>query len=279
MDWGKAKNYTIIFLVLLNIFLFIFNLISDKRYFISDEQISNISELLQKNDIKLNAEIPTDFKPMWQVVFEKNIYDETIFQKIFFQEGEKFNRTSDFEKTILSSENKKITIFEDFVEFQSFQKSNDFSSMDKALNFSNSYIKKISEFFEGFSLYQTKDLSDCYFIEFIQKYKGIDVFNNYVKFNINKDGTFKIQIKYFKIKSSYSDAIDICSADEALFIFADEIKKMYAKEIIVSKIEKGYYFENYTKGKNIVSLPYYKIDIIGVEQSFFINAYNRNFVE
>ncbi len=281
MDWGKAKNYIILFLMVFNLFLFVCNILSDRKYTIGTEQSDAIKTIMEKKNITLSSEIPVDYKPMQQINFSECSYDEINIQKIFFSDSEDIQRSSDFMKTLLISGDKKVSIYPDRVEFES-------SNIDLTSGFTeknvtdicDGYVDKVSDYYSGLTKYKADLSSDglSYQVEYIQKYKGKLIFNNHILFNVYKSGTIKAEMSYFPIKG-YGSTVDICSADEALFIFAGKVDEIFVgQSVSIKRIEKGYYFGDFEKGSNIVATPYYRIEVSGTDQMFFINAYNRTLV-
>lgn len=281
MDWDKAKNYTIIFLVILNLFLLLCNLWFNKRYVLLDSQIESIKNILNDRGIVVDAEIPNEYKPMIQINLGNCVYDTEYFQKIFFDGKEEIKRTSEFEKTILSSDDEKIVIFSDYVEFQKEKVvfSSGFNE-EEVLKICSEYAEKINDFYEGLEVHSIRKEEDCFAVEYVQNYRGNDIFNNFALFKIYKDGHIVLKMKYFPIKNMYGAAVDICSADEALFIFSDKAKEACnSSKINVTNVEKGYYFDDFENGGSIVSVPYYRIEVLQREEPFFVNAYNRTLLE
>ncbi len=283
MDWGKAKNYTIIFLIFLNTVLFFCNIFFNKRYIITDEQIDSVKTILNERKVKIDAscDIPIDYSPMLQVSFGEYYYDEINIQKIFFPESGDVKRTTDFEKTILSLDDATIFIKEDIVEFES---PNAFKQVpmdrESAIKACEEYALRAEEFFDDLEDYGVREFSDCYIVEYIGRYKNTSVFCNYMRFKIFKNGGMYVKLRYFPVKNLYGSEVDICSADEALFIFSEKAGEICGTEnVSVLKIAKGYYFDDFVRGNKIISIPYYRVDVAEREEPFFVNAYNRTLEE
>ncbi len=281
MDWSKAKNYTIVLLIFLNLFLFLCNLWFNKRYVIDNDDIESVKIILGKRNIRLNADVPVDYKPMVQINFDNCVYDDINLQKIFFEESNDVKRISDFEKIVFVSGDRKVVVSDDIVEYENSNVSFDERfGRESVLKICEKYAENIDRFYDGLCLYSVNRIEDYYIVEYVQKYKGTEVFNNYIKFKVSNDGHMKIKFRYFPIKGMYGEAVDICSADEALFIFSDKADEVFGKkEISVTSITKGYYFNDFEKGNVIVSVPHYRIEVDGRENPFFVNAYNRRIVE
>lgn len=283
MDWSKAKNYTIIFLIFLNIVLFFCNLRFNKRYELTDESIESVKAVLDKKNIKtgLCKSMPVEYNPIEQLSFDEYSYDEIDLQKIFFGGQKLVKRTSDFDKTVIEYENKTISVEGDTVFYNdphAFSKEDFGQGMISQI--CEEKAERVSEFFDGFKFYGIEFYGEHYAAEYIQEYKGIPVFGNYIRFKAYENGSLSAELKYFPVKGQYGEKAAICSADEALFVFSQKAKEICGTEIInVVKIEKGWYSDDFEGGGKIISMPYYRIKVKEREEPFFVNAYNRTLKE
>lgn len=276
MDWDRAKNYTVVFLVALNLFLFVCNIWSDSRYILTSESVDSIKNILLKNGITVDAELPENYMPMRQIRFSEPWYDIIELQEIFFRENKNIRRTEEFEKTILTSGDETISIFGGKVYYQkrSSDMKQDFSEKS-VMEICRPYVEKINEAYTEMTLDNIKRYEDYFIVQYIQRYKGFNIFNNYIRFTVFKDGSLEAEFKYNNVKGMFGNKMDVCSADEALFIFSDEIKKISDLETItVNDIEQGYFFE---KSDDRIAAPYYRILIEESHLAFYVNAYNSTF--
>ena len=79
MDWKLTKNYMVLFLIILNIILFIANFFSPKDYKISKLQEESILKYAEENNVELNTKIPKNFYPMNSISMKKIQHNEIIF--------------------------------------------------------------------------------------------------------------------------------------------------------------------------------------------------------
>lgn len=71
MNWQRAKSQLIIILIILNLILlgfWAYDYISEVPYRVSDETLEEFEELLLKNNIKLDASIPDEDKPLGTLI-------------------------------------------------------------------------------------------------------------------------------------------------------------------------------------------------------------------
>lgn len=295
MDWSKAKNYTIVFLVGLNIFLFVSNFLADRKYIMSSDSKTAISQLLNNNGITLSAELPKTYMPMRQMTIENYAYDFIQLQDIFLTDKTDIKRTREFDKTIISSENEKIIVYNNTVYYQNTDKENTVAFEKAAvLKRCGEYAAKISDAYYEMSLDYISKTNDgeAFIVEYFTKSGGYNIFSNYLRFTVKSDGSLYLEFKYGKIGKTYGSETDICSPDEALFVFMDSAQRLVdSSSITVERVEIGYFlnYDNlsgsdslsatdvYSLGTN-TAIPCYRIAVAETKQSFFVNAYNRTII-
>lgn len=279
MDWNKAKNYTIIFLFLLNALLIGLNFKKDQQYVITSDQKKSITTVLSENNVVINTDIPEEFVPIGQLYMKPYNYDVLKLQKIFFGDVSEVKRTEEFEKTILTYNKKSLVIANNIVSFRD-------NIVDNNIEFSKSYaVKRCSNIISAIENNYTKMYMDTYSVNsdvislrYIQKFNGYNIFNNVVIFKVYKSGIIECEFTYNEPIEIKQPKLDICSADEALFTFMNEIKDIYGDErVFIKKIDFGYLIDDNSdlNTNNIVSVPHYRIFTENIEQPFYINAYNN----
>lgn len=291
MDWKKAKNYTIIFLLLLNAMLFVLNIVKYNRYGLSPNQEKAVVAVLEKNNITLEADIPTTFMPMAQLELKNSAYDSLELQRIFFGENKNIKRTEEFEKTIFSfqaenatEENEILTINSNNALYENNNAMKEFKLDEKsALKLTEPYVKKIGEAFTPLTLFNVSVYDDYICVEYDFEYLKKKLFNNRVTFKIYPYGKLQCQFSYLEPIQMTGEKTDICSADEALFSFYKGISGNYPegeeKGIKIIKMDLGYYSEDYLNGDSqLIAVPHYRIYIKDIDEPYFINAYNGNMV-
>ena len=89
MYWSRVKTILIVLFLCINIFLLINMMITVNRTIvISTETVRNTVEVLQKNDIKINAEdIPTKIEQVSKLKIDNAIQDADIFAEKVLGKG------------------------------------------------------------------------------------------------------------------------------------------------------------------------------------------------
>ena len=278
MDLNRAKNYTIIFLIFLNLFLFFCNHIFGEDYKLKRENKEALISVLSRNDVYLKCSIPEYSKPMRVLYFENSDIDLITIQNIFFDKNENIKRTEEFEKTIVTSGLKTITLYGSYIYFKSLEKDANFVlKKENAIKKCDGYMEKINLLYPNMSLDNIKISDDKIIVRYCLKSDGYKLFDSHAFFHVYKDGTFEMELSYYKNKRGNEYKADICSSDEALFVFLDEIRKIYdSGRINIEAVDLGY-FSGYTYNQSTdtpQSVPHYRILSDITEEPFYINAYN-----
>lgn len=282
MDWKLAKNYALTFLLILNIILFSFNSLKQTKYKINSNQKAAILSYMKKNNITLNenTNIPNKFYPMEQFKVKNVFYDYLLLQQIFFLNNNNIKQTKEFDNIILTNSFETLTIYPTYVEYKNNKIINDFNfNKQNILNICEKYVKNIEGEYGKFFLDIVKKQNNFFYVLYTQKLKNQNIFNNVIEFKIYNNGTINIYFKVFNKVGFSGEKTTIYSADEVIYIFINEVKKIFQKNIIIEKIDIGYYLSdtlNYTE--NIILTPHYRFFIKDVETPFFINAYNGSFI-
>lgn len=281
MDWKKAKNYTILFLLALNIMLFTLNLIKLNKYNLSQGQKKAINTILNNNNISIKSEIPDNFKPMPQIILKSPTYDTIELQNIFFNNINDIKRTEEFEKTIFSIKNESLTIDGNYALYENKNTSESFQLNEKnALKKIEKCINTIEKKFDTFKLSNMIENENYITFQYDQSYIDNIIFNNNIIFTVYSDGSFTCSLSYFEPVHITGDKSDICSADEALFSFYKEIKNTIDENAInIIDMDLGYFIEDYAQNDSeITAVPHYRIFIDGVDEPYYINAYNNSMI-
>ena len=279
MDTKLAKNYTIIFLVILNLILFIIGFLLEEKYKITKEQQNTIISYLEKENIKIYTDIPKNYEPMPQISMKKTKNDDLSLQKIFFDNSSNLIRTEKFENTIFKEGNKTLTINNLFIYFRDLEEKNNFKySRETSLKIAEQYKKILEKIYGKMYLDRVVEEQNYFNISYIQKVDNYKIFNNIVTIKVYKDGKIELYSNNYQKPDVVSTKLNIYSVDEALYTFSKGIKDLIPdKEIYIRNIDLGYYLKMDSDNINFLFLPYYRFYIKGNETPFYVNAYTNIF--
>lgn len=278
MDTKLTKKYTIIFLLILNIVLLVINILTKDIYVINKQQKDIILSYIQEQNIELETNMLTKYYPMPKLNMKKAIYNENMLKNMFFNVKKEIDRQEDFENVVLSQDKKSLTINKFFVYFQDLNVPKDFSYDENfALKVAKKYKKIIQKKYGKLYFDKVQKINDSIQVSYLQKDGKYSLFNNVLKVNIYKDGTMDLVFNFYKKIDDASNKIDICSPDEALYTFTNEIKKLIPdKKITITSMDLGYYFKDYNDDISFSFNPYYRF-CIDNDSIFYINAYTNTF--
>ncbi len=279
MDTKLAKNYTIIFLLVLNLVLFLLSFLLEEKYKISKEQQNTIISYLEKENIKVYADIPKKYEPMAQISMKKTKHDDLTLQKIFFDDNDDLIRTEKFEDTIFKQGEKILKVNNLFIYFQDLEKKENFIyNKENCLNIAEEYKKSIEDIYGKMHLDRIVEEQDYFLISYIQKIDGYKIFNSTLNIKVFKDGEIDIYFNNYQKPDIISEKINIYSVDEALYTFCKEIRSLIPdREIYIRDIDLGYYLKMDSENITFSFLPYYRFYIKGNETPFYVNAYTNSF--
>lgn len=281
MDWKLTKNYTIIFLIVLNILLLIINFFKEDKYKLSQTQKSSINFFLDQNDIKLYDDIPKKFYPMSSISMKKVNYNEIILQKIFFENLDSIVRTTEFENTIFKNKNNQTLLINDsYVLYEGdIDKGKKFQySKSNSIKEGDEIKRRIEKEYGKMILDRVVENKDYFSISYNQRINNFKVFNNFLNVNVYKDGKITVLFNQYSEVKYLGDKKEICSADEAIYTFAQEIRNLFSdEEVYISQIDLGYFLGLSKNEIEFIFKPYYRFYIKNIDTPFYINAYTNTF--
>ncbi len=279
MDTKLAKNYTIIFLLVLNILLFAISFFLEEKYKITKEQEDTIISYLEKENVKIYTKIPKKYLPMPKITMKKTKHDNLLLQNIFFDTNNTVTRTERFEDTIFKQDNKTLKVNNLFVHFSDLDKKQGFLyDKENCINVAERYKESLEDIYGKMYLDRATDEKEYYFISYIQKTDGYKIFNNTLNIKVYKDGEIELYFNNYSKKDVLSKKLNICSPDEAIYTFVKEIKNLIPdQEIYIRQIDLGYYLKINDENINLSFEPYYRFYIKDNSEPFYVNAYTNTF--
>ena len=218
MNWARAKNLCLIFLILLNVFLFIMINISGDKYKLDNTSVNAIQNLLLKNNIKCEK-MMVKFYPKKQLILSNSEVDKDKLAKIFFK-GENFS----YENNCIFNEQKRLKLLNNGFECEFF-KTKQYDNDKKIKEICNLIVKKIKDPDTNFVLDKEK-LDEI--VEYRQKFHSMIIIDNFVRFEILDGCIKKIVYEYSPVANFFGTSYEIKSPDVILFEFMkndDVVKK------------------------------------------------------
>ena len=282
MDWNKAKNLIIIFLMGLNVVLLLLIFMHSPRHTLAHAQEAAILEVLRANNVAIHAPIPRSYAPMAQMRLFSPHYDMTALHAFFFDEDAVLTRTTDYEQVVYTDQhNRTLTIFSDgLVLFDGL-----FLSADE---FGAATIREVCDALVAASALTPNFIFDHpdphgiatdrgYRLEYRQLFNGQLVFGNFIAFSVTEEGIVQIAYNYASVDGFESNRRSLISPDEALFAFMRHMLNLYGieREAVVTHMDIVYHQEE-SPGRDVtvfVAVPCYRFWVEGMENPYLINAY------
>jgi len=282
MEWSRAKDIIIVFLVLLNLMLGVIVLSARERHTLSAEQERNIVQVLYAENISINTQIIRRTPPMRMLELVPGIIDSSLMKQIFlgtidaeiFEYGAIRRYYYDGSNVFVYANR---VIFESGV-FHEFRE----IDFELAMRLSDEFLSGLGKMAAGFEL----DVGPYFgvneiIVEYRQSIDGVVIYNNYFLFAIDNYGIRRIEYSQNTAMGLSSSPNEICRMDEALFSFlramrfdsADRPRRVIEKMDIV-------YFMDQANLEQAIAYPYfrfyyreYRADGSYITRRSMVNAY------
>ena len=238
MDWERAKNFCLLFLFLLNAFLFVsINIFGDKYKLDIDNKIA-ILDLLEKNNLKFDADLKK-FSPKKNMSVVDYKFDFDSLKKIFLNFDVKNIRLNVFDKNGFDCN------FE-------FKKKLELKEIKKICD---DIVAQINFLAEANFILDKRENNFVYY----DRYDGFFLMDNFISIDVSGNYEIKIKCRYKKIKGFVGDKFEICSPDLVLyeFIKCDDVIKKEPK--VINKFELVYRIKDDFKKNFLIAEPMYLI--------------------
>ncbi len=286
MNWDKAKNLTIVFLLMLNIILGILVYFNSNDYIVTSEEEAAIINVLFQNKISIYDQIPKKYEPLEQLILSPNNFTTDTFVNILFGSNENVKRTLENNKTIFSDDTGKTLTFINNILF--FENENGSEKIELSKETAEAvcigFIKENARIFPNFEI-DTNETgfieNNIYKITYRQVYRDNIIYSNYVTFLVTENGIINIEYVYNPPVGFDSKPKDICSPDKVLFILMQHILNTYENEaIIIKKLDIVYYQEEINDKNDITikTIPCYRFYISESNIPILINATTGNVI-
>jgi hypothetical protein len=248
MDWSKAKNLFIFLFLAINIFLAAYLFMSFKNDS-SNANILNTEKILKSRGYTLNTKIPK-ITEAYKMHYEIGQYDsayiaQKLLEKPKLSETE-INSTQSFQngtKKIIFHPDKSLFTFEDTAP----TKNVDISTPEKVEKYCIEFISQLKLPILNLYLetYKT-NFDESVSIRFIEKYKNLYIFNNYIELKLTKKGLVFMEWNMAKLTGFDKAKVPVNPAYQLLLKYFVE-----GKNRTIEEIDLGYELEKDVMGSKI----------------------------
>lgn len=277
MDWDKAKNLTIVFFLLLNILLGVLVYWEENSYIISAEQEKAIVGVLAQNKINLYTRIDREYKPMRRMELGEYDFGGEDFVRQFFDRMEEVLLTEEHNRSVFTQGDAILSIQNEYVHYQNPQgigKKTD--AKPDAADICETWIKNLK--MGSFQLEGISQEDGRHVLRYLNVYQGHVVQSNFINFVVTDQGIVEIDLSYRPPEGFSGRPQVICSADEALFTFMQQMKNMYGdRDVFINKMDMAFYVSETgqaAEGKPVAE-PCYRIFVAGEPLPFLVHGYRN----
>lgn len=252
MDWERAKKFCFLFLIVLNIFLFIGINIFGNKYELDFESKKAILDLLEKNNLEFGGELKK-LSPKRNMNVNDYKFDFDDLKKILLN---------------FDVKNIKLNVFDNNGFDCSFKlkKKLELKEIKKTCNEIVAQINFLAD--ANFVLDNIKNN----FLVYYDRYDGFFLMDNFIDIKVDDNYEIKIKCRYKKINGFVGDKFEICSPDLVLYEFIkceDVIKK---EPKVINKFELVYKLKDDFKKNFLIAEPVYLI-IYNNNYEKYLDAY------
>lgn len=278
MEWKKAKNYTIVFLIVINCLFFVLNIVKLSETRLSAEDIRAVSTVLKDRGITLNCELPEDFSDMGQLYMRSYEYDNIVLQEIFFGKISGVRRTEEDGDIVFSGDKGRLTVSSDCVRFEGELGGRLVIDEDTAAAYLAGYVNELNRRFTDYRERVKFAADGGYYFEFGQRFHNQLVLSNYLKAWVYENGKIEIVFNYQQPVEYKGSKEEIISADEAVYAASKSIMADFVATTI-DGVEKGYYLTERHGSGELAAVPQYKVYVDGGTAAYYVNAYSGDVVK
>jgi len=294
MEWERAKNYILIFFLLLNLGLGLLLYVESRRYTLTGEQEHRIHSVLAQNNISMYIFPPRRFPPMRTLSVTGFYYDTDALLQVLFENPYYVERSQAFGGYVFQNGSSRMIISNGFIFFEDpdgFRRNrvpgiNPLAPESTPLTHACASVLTdafVRSYFPGFVHDRFFFVDDGYGIRIIyhQEYRQQLVHSNFIEFLVTSTGIVQIEMQFGEIQGFVGEQRMIFSPDEALLRFAQRVRHITQEEPISIRRMDLVYFQEYVSDQNSVynAVPFYRIFTCRGDRPFLVNAFTNMIID
>ena len=280
MNWEKAKTLTLIFLLLINVFLAVLVYYAGRKYTLSAAQEAAINKYMSRNNVSLNSAIPRNFRPMAALRMQAFEYSATVLALAFFGSTENVMPIPNFHggQTAFSRGGQMLVVDGNRFIYENTAPTDGFVlTLDNAIEICEKFVSMHENVLGKHVIdrYMIRETWDGFSITFNGKFRNRLITSNTLVFHVTESGISRVAGVYNEPVGIMGEAREIISPDEALYLFVKRMNYIYVdQEVIVNSMDIVYHLAQVTTDSSIPlnAVPYY-LFTFNNEAQVMINAY------
>lgn len=294
MRWDKALNLLIAIFLCLNIVLAWINY--EKlvvTYQVSEDRLDTITSILEKNNIKVDAKLPRIFSPKSSIWLEPvqitSAIRDGVVSNVFGEDRSLITITKDAydvkygrNALVYSKQQEELKFSKERISYhhKGIENEGNALSEKEALKLAKTFVENLEmeNYFQDVKI-ESRSESYGWDITYYEVYKGLPVFDSYIKLRVSEGGVFDAEVRCLVITDKVGQLKPLYPIDEVLFGLQE--LNLDQTERIVESVELGYRLDN-IEGMHILAeeaVPMYKIQMKGLTTPIFVNAYTNTYEE
>jgi len=291
MEWERAKNYIIVFFILLNATLGILLTIENRRYTITSDQERLIRTVLSRNNIIMYRMPMRQFSPMRPIEVTGFYYSQEDIEalvEILFENPQDVEHTYNLGNHRFVYGNISLEITSGFITYKNpygfrqavdntlFSLPNEDVTYGSAVRLTDIFVNNYFPDFvqDGRPTEEGGGIRIIY----LQEYHGQLILSNSIEFLVTPVGIYQIEMEFGQILGHTGTPLMIFSPDEALFAFAQRVspttqetpKTIASMDLVYFNKYFSYQYGPYH------AVPFYRIFTrCQIDQPFLVNAFTN----
>ena len=292
MEWERAKNYILIFFVLLNICLVFLLFLENRRYTMTREHERLIHRVLNQNNITMYHLPMRRSPPMRPLEVRGFCYDIDSLLEILFEEPDNVLRESRDGMQEFRDGTVEMSISNGFIFFRAeggFGQYGQESFRALSLEPGDISVEQARVLTDEFIQAHFPDFrEDDHFraargmrIVYRQVYRGSLVHSNFIEFLVTPAGIHEIEMQFGEIIRHAATPVMLFAPDEALLTFVQRVSHITRESPMhIASMDLVYFKEYVSDQPNLYhAVPFYRIFVLDQNRPFLINAFTNVIID
>jgi len=275
MDWERAKNYLLIFFILLNTALGLLLLQENRQYTMTGDQERHIRTVLNRYNISLYTLPLRRFPPMRPINITGFYYNHEEIVAMFFVYPQAVEYSYRFGSHFYAYGSSTLIISGGFIFYENPYGFGDGEGEINAF---------IAAHFPDFVPDSNFSIDGGYGRRLIyrQEYRGQLVHSNFIEFIVTDSGITQIEMQFGEILGFAGTPSAIFSPDEALLTFVQRVRHITLETPkTIRRIDLVYFQEYFSDQPSLYhAVPFYRIfTICSGDRPYLINAFTNTIID
>lgn len=268
MDWSKAKTILIIALIITNIFLAYFLLVENNFMDAmgKPETLQETKDLLERNGILLEAEIPSKTDQLYNLVVEYETMDPALLNQKFFKSKGDIKKT-DGAIIEIQLENEEIAVINNkllLYEKNNPSQDNISIELDQATEIAKEFLLERDYVIDDMKLSYWKEIENGFYLDYIKSFEDSFIELSYTVFRIENGEVTNMERTWLNTKDIEQTDYKIVPAPKAILelLSMEDVSNKTITDISVCYYfdpEKQEYLDDYQQAKEGRAVPAWRV--------------------